>query len=192
MSYLKISYLSHQEIVRERLAFIDDGREPDPAWGRHQASILNNTLQREAEHVRARSGGLGPPHNSQHLQDLVQKLRILNGDPRIPFPQHYCSGCCTSREDCVHKIVAAIVESGMLCNNGTGLPAKARWGSMTISISKQVCGIMTHGILPQAIRLAFNKWEAGDPGEEEDDEHRALVRGKAHRAKCVLSDDETS
>ena len=87
----------HQELrayLQERLVFIDDGSEPDPRHLEHKRGIIQHTLRRQVDIIRSRNDDLFKSGAAaQMLADAAeQKLGLLNGDPRLPYPVHICGG----------------------------------------------------------------------------------------------------
>lgn len=99
---------------------------------------------------------------------------------------HYCLGCCTSKEQALANVKAAVVQGGLLGGFSSTTPSKSRHGSSTEAMGEQAAGIMCFDILPRAMAKAFPKWETGGQINDETDDKRAWMRAKAWRAKKYL------
>ena len=84
-----------------------------------------------------------------------------------------------------------LLEAGLLMDNHSGLPNKIRWGSMAESVAPQTAGIMLNGLLMATITQSFRHFDDGDPGEENQDDFRNMMKRKAWRVRCVGNDAAT-
>ena len=156
-------------------------------------SVLDHTMLRAREIVRARSGETEPEQHKV-LHARVQPLKVMaNGNIRRPRCQHYCNGCCLdsdgiySRRIAVENFASAFITAGVFSNSGTHA-MKSRWLSTSGGLSMLLAGLLLHNILPRAWHLAWPKWHIIRNPDEGDDFHR-LVRSKVYRAKLWMSAD---
>ena len=67
--------------------------EPDPAWRRHSAAVLNASLLRQTNRIRGSLGGgraVLESHEAERRRETKQKiLKYLNGDIRHDCCRHY-------------------------------------------------------------------------------------------------------
>eukprot|EP00971_Amphidinium_carterae_P038588 758474-Amphidinium_carterae.2 len=99
--------------------------------------------------------------------------KVLNGDPSIPRVQHYCAGCCASREEACERVCAAVIQSGML--GKFLLPAKHRWGSLGEALGQMLPGFVMHKLLPRTFARAFQKTKTMHRASDEDDDDEDLI-----------------
>ena len=123
------------------------------------------------------------------LQAARKLLLFLNGDATSPRIQHYCTGCCASREDAVGKLFGAVVEARLL--GPVNAPSKNRWGSFSSTLAEMTAGVMLHAVLPRAFAKAFAKaFVACKPGLADEGsgevDHREVARSKVCRARDFL------
>lgn len=198
---------SRAKLMKEACAIIDEEFDmypgpPPQEWNLHLQRILEHTLLRRLDHTTGSILKLGllddcPKDLSDGLSTevpfstrrngaaLVHKF--CNGNPRVPKVVHYCSGCCSSREDALANAKAAVMQGGLLGGFASVTPSKGRHGSTTEAMGEQSAGCMCFNILPRAMERAFPKWQsAGDVSEDAEDK-RAYLRSKTWRAKLHLS-----
>ena len=70
----------------------------------------------------------------------------------------------------------------------SGLPNKARWGSLAEHDAEQALGECVHQLGPRSLRLTFGTWEDGDV--DGDDDYRQYVKGKVFRSVAASSDHD--
>jgi len=87
----------------------------------------------------------------------------------------------------VGKVFTVMCSMGLMPGLDGHVPHTGRWGSVSEHNARQSAGHMVHGTLPTVYVLTYTSWEDGD---DEDDDHRAKVRKKAWRCRCVLRDPE--
>ena len=121
---------------------------------------------------------------------------MLNGDIRQPVPVHYESNCCVDsdgifqRSICTSNFFNAVCNAGVLGTELTDEPSKNRWGSLAEHESEQVSGHCIHDLHTRSMTRAFDHWDAGDPGADEEDDYRAMVKGKVWRSVSCMNDLE--
>eukprot|EP00971_Amphidinium_carterae_P352059 6492403-Amphidinium_carterae.4 len=86
--------------------------------------------------------------------------QVFNGDWRSSRICHKCTGCCTSREDCVNKMVAACLSLDLLLGSDVVEPALDDWGSCGTTCAKVAAGIAVHGLLPKLLSKALSGMRA--------------------------------
>jgi hypothetical protein len=84
----------------------------------------------------------GPFPQDMLTDDFVDRVEhfceIINGDARLPVPQHYClPGCCLNRQESIDKVMAAIISlrlvPGLLGDGGA--PLCFVWSSSNLLVS---------------------------------------------------------
>jgi hypothetical protein len=167
----------------------------------HTDRLLHHSFGRLEGIVRGRvvdgeAFSEGRRHSSKMNAQKVACKTFLNGDPRFPITQHYEQGCCVdaegnfSREVCIDNCTAAACNSGVVASAQSGLPSKARWGSLSEHEAEQCAGEMLFQLGPRAMSSAFQAFGAADPGLSTDDDYRRYVRGKVYRAVQVSNEDD--
>lgn len=190
------------------------GPPPNPRWAEHTQRIVEHTLLRTMDQTR---GALTheplvpapapqwchlaaededereqpePKDDNRRRRAASLVVKYLNGDPRSRRLIHYETGCCANEQEAKDGVFAAIVEGGLLGGLAQTTPSKARWGSTTEALGEQMAGVMLHGLLPQAFKLAFPRWESmGGDDPEHGDDYRRYLCGKTFRATKVLNDE---
>ena len=117
---------------------------------------------------------------SANLQKLFGDLaRLLNGDHRKPFIEHYCHepGCCQGRQRnvAVHDITELLVEA-YFSKIGVDLPASNKWWTFGPHLARQTGATLVHRVLPRIVVAAFTS----DPvdGGDEDSFHAMANKNK--------------
>lgn len=146
------------------------------SWRAHAEAVVAHTLMRKCVYTRGRlddeDDALHPSHREDfHREQAQQLLDLCRGDWRMQKVVHICDGegCCSSREETVEKVFAAMTNNGALLQ-GSGLPAKSKWGSMTTACAETSFGVLFHGVLPRAFARAFPDWDSGEQPLLEDAE----------------------
>ena len=76
---------------------------------------------------------------------------VFNGDPRSRIFQHYCQGCCKTREEAIDQFTSAMLQGGILGGLARTTPSKARHGSTTEALGEQAVGNMFNQSLPRSL-----------------------------------------
>ena len=130
-------------------------------------------------------------HPVLHQVALDKLLAVVNGDWRLPTIVHHCvPGCCSCRseEESKELVFAVFVEAGACLGSDVNLPSVNRWGTCTSAAGKVGLFSVCHQVLPKILVKSFQHWRRCDPGEDAN-EHRALIRSKTWRSKCIGSDE---
>ena len=146
--------------------------------------------------VKAGYDGQGSSLHGLGLEDATHRkqsaalmcLEVLNGDWREPVLQHYCRGCCRTREETCKKVYATIIGLGLLTTSSSNDPVPHRWMTCTESFAEQNVGKVVHANLPRTVARAFadSKPFKGSSGDQQDDFHKYL-RSKVWRSKLTLN-----
>ena len=101
--------------------------------------------------------------------------------PWFPRVQHFENGCCVDAhgqfdlEQCIQNVATAAMSSGIVGSEMSGLPSKARWGSMSEHDSEQAAGEMFFQLGPRTLALAFQAHGASDLDAMEENDYRKYV-----------------
>ena len=122
---------------------------------------------------------------------------MINGDTTIARCMHYENGCCTNEEGqfdrdvCVRNFVAACQNGAVLCDEPSDLPTKNRWGSLQEHEAEHVLEDFIHKLHTRACVVPFKSFDRGaDNLDDESEDYRAMVRGKAYRTVLKVTDSE--
>ncbi len=130
----------------------------------------------------------------QKWRDTVSKLlALLNGDWRQKRLIHHCSPeCfCTSEDDSKLAVYSVLMEAGAVLGSDTWVPSINRWGATTQTAGLVAFFILCHQILPQCFSDTFKDLRKNDAGAAEggdENPHRAIIRSKAWRSRCISLD----
>jgi hypothetical protein len=126
-------------------------------------------LRREA-HVKGsldhRGGTRGKPPSNEMPDAASKLLLMLNGDWKSQRLVHHCFACDVCRGDIAttrEHVFAALLACDVLSVRCIRTPSQKDWGSCSEHCSKQCLGILCHGVLPQAMVVAFPDWAGMQP-----------------------------
>lgn len=162
--------------------------DPNPEWAAHIKDILRETLGEDIRGSTDVSGAvLHLPQSEKKMQDILEKSDFMNWDPRQRQYIHYERSCgqCATFEEAQSNCLAACIECGVVVGQSQSQPAKNRWGTMHTAQCKQSPGLMINQSSRHCYRIAFSKWEEGDPGADSSDDFRKIMRGKCFRTMKV-------
>lgn len=164
------------------------GVEPshDDSTRQHVATLIDISFLRQKFVRAAWEDGESV---SDEWQDLVNEYKkMVNGDPRKSFVEHYCweDNCCCGRQVsvCIDKLTDLFGRCFFL-RLGVNLPASNKWWTCGEHLAKQAAGAFSHRILPRVVQLAFvpDGVAAGD-----EDNYHATVNQRKGAALDFLSD----
>ena len=159
----------------------------------HTRAVVNHTLGRQFHYVKGR--GLNDTVSDANLNEVAQQrisnlLLFMNGNIATDRVEHYCNGCCRSRDDTIENVASAF-EAAVLAQMSNELPSKNRWGSCAHHLGIQVCGHLMHNLLHKVLVATFPHWSSPDEvgaaadgggGDNGDDDFRKQCRNKAWRS----------
>jgi hypothetical protein len=172
-----------------------------PQDQQHAKAVLEHTVLRYQGMIRGRivGGDASFPavHWAQRVKDRCAKLTAIgSGDWTIPRCIHVEQNCCNDahgnfcRQICCEKFFAGVVDAGVLADELQSRPSTNRWGSLQEHESEQLLGHFFHNLHPRACALAFQRWEDGAVAlDDESDDYRQMVKGKAFRTVAKTSDE---
>ncbi|WP_353239572.1 hypothetical protein [Limnohabitans sp.] len=173
-------------MVQQELDFISDCAPP-VVFNTRNTSVADITLLRHLV-TRGREGG------AAHAEDLLRHrtallLQLVNGDWKHPRLQHFCRGrqCCRSREDAVHRITQALMDSCLSQLAAVQLAA-SRWYTYEPAMTHVALGCLCHNVLGRAFACAFPDTPARKKrGNDDDDDWHARSIKKTRQANAYLS-----
>jgi hypothetical protein len=184
---------NHNKVVREFEAEVIDkfkwitDEEPDPSWSQHLQDILRETVGEDIRgSVDFNGASLNPQTSEERFKEACQKSRFINSDVRIPGNYcHYEKACgeCKTKEEARDKFLAACSAVDVIVGQGGTRPAKNRWGTVHDAEGEQATGIMVYQAWPRSLCSAFRSYTTGDPGADEGDNFRRIMRGKCFRSR---------
>jgi hypothetical protein len=145
-------------IVRRDIErFFFRGTPPPVGADTHAFRTMQLTLSRH-RFTRAALERESPSGMTGEFGDLCNELqRMLNGDWRKPYLQHFCIDphCCGGGnvEVCIAK-VSALLHAVLLARLGERVPSSHRWHTVAPALEVQAFGMLCHSILPRMIELA--------------------------------------
>ncbi len=146
---------------------------PVEAWAHHTKTIAEVTLLR-CKYARAQVED-GDYVSEEQAAVYFDFLRLLNGDPRLPYVQHYCHtpGCCEGRSIAVAALdIYDILAACFFMDMGVCLPSAIKWYTFSPHLARQCGALFFHKLLPRVLAEA---WSAPDEEEEEEGEGREDV-----------------
>jgi hypothetical protein len=145
-------------------------------------------MEANADNVEARTA-----RSAKDNETRVAKVsEQWNGDIRLPYPDIWLRGRIVETEaqkdELADELAQCSVEAGLMQGERSEHPSKGRWGSCILSASRVGAGFLVHDQLGAAMHYGL-RGNYDELGEEHDDEDfRAIVRGKHHRCRMFGTD----
>ena len=96
-------------------------------------------------------------------EDMKTFKQLINGDPGSSELQHYCSRCCTSKEDTREKLVTCIMS--LICKSPPRLFAKHKWIGANQAID-WFGRLQTLNLLNPSFEILWGKKNMDEDGHE--------------------------
>jgi hypothetical protein len=200
-------YEKLQGVVRDTIAEAFDWvAGPAPVdHSPHLKAILEHTILRRLDHtagslVKEAAPKIGDEDEddddevagwNRRREGVALLLKFCQSDPRSTMMVHDCLGCCSSREEALDNVTAAVLQAGLVKWFSSVTPSKGRHGSTTEALGEQSGGMMCYSILPRVFKNAFPNWRSmdqplDDDGEGDQERRRRCMQGKAYRSVKYL------